>query len=155
MSNKEVDRARRRLDALFTQVSTLSGDPELQSHWARYLCVLASGFIETSVREILSDYTRSKAHPRVLSYVEQQLGRFQNPRMEAILQLVGAFDPTWRSELEIATEGEVAAAVNSIVTNRHAIAHGRTIGLSYTMMRQYYLSCVKLLELIESKCNEN
>lgn len=153
MRNKEVERARRRLDALFARVSTLSGDAELQSHWARYLCVLASGFIESSVREILSEYTKTKSHPRVLSYVEQQLRRFQNPNMEAILQLVGAFDPEWRSELDEATEGEVAAAVNSIVTNRHGIAHGRTIGLSYVIMHQYYLSSIKLLELVDSKCN--
>lgn len=154
MRNKEVVRARQRLDDLFERVSSLSGDPELQSHWARYLCVLASGFIENSMRQILGEYARTKAHPRVLSYVDQQLRRFQNPNMEAILQLIGAFDPVWRSEVKDATEGEVSAAINSIVTNRHGIAHGRTIGMSYVDMRQYYLNSVKLLELIDSKCSE-
>lgn len=58
MKNRETIQAKDRLDDLFSRVNEFSGDLELQSHWARYLCVRVSGFIETSIRSILSEYAR-------------------------------------------------------------------------------------------------
>ncbi len=56
MKNRETVQAKDRLDYLFSRVNEFSEDLELQSHWARYLCVRVSGFIETSIRSILSEY---------------------------------------------------------------------------------------------------
>lgn len=153
--NKEVLRSQLRLDDLFEKVSHLSNDPELQAHWARYLCVLVSGFLETSIRQIFSEYTKTKAHPKIVNYVEKQLERFQNPNVEAVLQLAGAFDPSWRSELEDTVDEEVLAAVNSVVTNRHSIAHGRNVGLSYVVMREYYINSRKLIKSIDEQCSNS
>lgn len=153
--NKEVLRSQSRLDDLFDKVSRLSEDPELQAHWSRYLCVLVSGFLETSIRQIFSEYTKTKAHPKIVNYVEKQLERFQNPNVESVLQLAGAFDPSWRSELEDTVDEEVLAAVNSIVTNRHGIAHGRNVGLSYVVMREYYMNSRKLIEFIDEQCSNS
>ena len=50
MKNKKVVSHKQRLDALFDKVKALDSEPELISHWSRYLCVLVSGFIEASVR---------------------------------------------------------------------------------------------------------
>lgn len=152
--NKEVLRSRSRLDDLFNKVSDLSEDPELQAHWSRYLCVLVSGFLETSIQEIFREYTKTKASPKIVNYVEKQLERFQNPNAESVLQLAGAFDPSWRFELENTVDEEVLAAVNSIVTNRHGIAHGRTVGLSYSVMREYYVNSCKLVEFLEKQCGQ-
>ena len=77
----EIIRRRDRLDHLFSRVETFTGDIELQSHWARYLCILVAGFIETSIRGILSEYSRSKATPQVANYAEHQLRFFQNPNI--------------------------------------------------------------------------
>lgn len=150
--NKEVLRAQSRLDDLFGKVSSLSHDPELQAHWSRYLCVLVSGFLETSIRQIFSEYTKTKASPTIVNYVEKQLERFQNPNVESVLQLAGAFDPSWRTKLEDTVDEEVLSAVNSIVTNRHGIAHGRNIGLSYAVMYEYYINSRKLVESIDKQC---
>ena len=153
--NKEVLRSQSRLDNLFGKVSYMSDDPELQAHWSRYLCVLVSGFLETSIREIFSEYTKTKASPKIVNYVERQLERFQNPNAEAILQLAGAFDPSWRSDLEDTVDEQIIAAVNSIVTNRHGIAHGRNVGLSYRVMYDYYINSRKLVELIDRQCSDS
>lgn len=152
--NKEVLRSQSRLDDLFEKVSSLPDDPELQAHWSKYLCVLVSGFLETSIREIFSEYTKTKASPKIINYVEKQLERFQNPNVESVLQLAGAFDPSWRSNLENTVDEEVLSAVNSIVTNRHGIAHGRNVGLSYAVMYQYYVNSRKLVELIDEQCRQ-
>jgi len=130
MKNIEVVRYQQRLDALFEKVEDIS-DIELQSHWARYLCILVSGYLETSVRTIYGEYTSKRADKNVANYVSSRLGSFQSPKMGNILELTRAFSLQWAEELENATEGELKESVDSIVANRHNIAHGRDVGISY------------------------
>ncbi|MBD1930582.1 MULTISPECIES: HEPN domain-containing protein [Cyanophyceae] len=153
MKNIEVKRERQRIDDLFTKISSLPDDIELKSHWARYLCIRVSGFLENSVRAIYSQYAKKKAVPYVANFVERKLEDFQNPKMEKILQLTGLFSPEWESELRKVTEGELKDAVDSIVSNRHNIAHGRDVGITYVRVKEYYNKALKVIDLIENQCN--
>lgn len=143
-----------RLDSLIAGVDSTrpEPDPELIAHWTRYLCVLASGLIEVSIREAFSEYAKTKAETRVGSYVERQLDRFQNPKMSKILDLAGAFDPVWARELRDKTAGEMNDAVDSIVNNRNRIAHGDNVGLSLYQLQAYYRSACRMLDMIETLC---
>lgn len=152
MKNIEIVRYQQRLDALFEKVKDIS-DLELQSHWARYLCILVSGYLETSVRAIYGEYTSKRADENVANYVSSRLGSFQSPKMGNILELTRAFSRQWAEELENATEGELKESVDSIVANRHNIAHGRDVGISYVTIREYYQNAVKVVELIEDQCS--
>ncbi len=149
---QRLDNLFERLDKLFSKDSDFSGEIELQSHWARYLCILVSGFLETSVQAIYSQYAREKATPYVANYVTRKLKRFTNPKMEDILTLSGMFSKEWRDHLENATEGELKAAVDSIVANRNQIAHGVDVGISFVTIRGYYQSAVKVVDVIEKTC---
>ena len=153
MKNPIAVQAKNRLDDLFDRVKEFSGDPELQSHWARYLCVQASGFIEISVRAILVEYAKDKSAPPVANYVERQLNRLQNPNMERILQLLRSFRSTWADELKSRTEGEPKDAIDSIIANRNNIAHGKNVGITYTTVHRNYQSALTVIELIEEQCN--
>ena len=152
MRNIEIVRRQQRLDDLFEKVKGVS-DLELQSHWARYLCVLVSGYLETSVRAIYSEYSSKRADGNVANYVSSRLERFQSPRMGNILELTRAFSRQWAEELENATEGELKESVDSIVANRHNIAHGRDSGISYARIRENYQNAIKVIEFIEKQCS--
>jgi RiboL-PSP-HEPN len=154
MRNIEVHRQIQRLNNLFSLISTISDDVETQSHWAKYLCVLVSGFVETSVRSIFSCYVQTKAAPTVVNFVKISLRRFQNVNMEAILQLARSFDPTWGEELQKATEGERKDAIDSIAANRNLISHGESVGITYVRIRNYYKRVLEVMELLEGKCLE-
>lgn len=152
MTNPHVNSFRDRLDSLFDRIEGFHGDMELQAHWARYLCVLCSGYLEEAVRTIYGTHVRSHTHSHVANYVETTLQGFQNPNMEKILKLTGAFKPEWRRKLESETEGELKDAVDSIVANRHLIAHGRNVGLTYATVKSYYTRAKKVISLIERNC---
>lgn len=153
MRNIDIVRREQRLDSLFAKAGRVARDPELQSHWARYLCMLVSGFLETSIRAIFARYASERAHPQVASFVTAQLGFLQNPKMGKILELVGKFSPDWQKQLEAETSGEIKAAVNSIVTNRNKIAHGEDVSLGLVGLQRYYKSAKKLVRLIEQQCD--
>ena len=152
MNTLEAVRYKQRLDNLFKQISAFSGNPELQSQWARYLCVLVSGFLEVSICATFNQFVRNSASPQVANFVKRELDGFQNPKMGKIIELTRAFNPEWANELETATEGELKDAVNSIVANRHNIAHGRDVGITYTHIKNYYEDAIKVVDRIEKIC---
>jgi hypothetical protein len=154
MKHISIVRNIQHLDDLFAKISAFSEEFELQSHWAKYLCILVSGFLETSVRIIYSDYANNKAAPNVAKYVDSSLKRFQNPDMDRILQLTGSFNSQWRETLKNATEDELGASVNSIINNRHRIAHGLSSDITYARIQDYYKGAIRVIELIEEQCDE-
>jgi hypothetical protein len=136
-----------RLDALFAKIGALPEDDlELRSHWARYLCVLASGYLEVATREILVEVARAQGAPVLVRFVAERLADFQNPKMEKILGLVGDFSLEWESELRARSEGEIKDAVDSIVDNRHKIAHGENVGISYAVIERYWVDAKRAMQ---------
>ena len=73
--------------------------------------------------------------------------------MENILALTGAFNRHWAEKLQRETEGELKDSVDSIVANRHNIAHGQNSGISYIRIRDYYQNARKVILLIEEQCS--
>jgi hypothetical protein len=116
MKNREIISNKQKLDHLFKKITAFSEDTDLQSHWARYLCILVSGFLETSVRIIYREYAKSKATPQVANFVVGKLEDFQNPKMEKILQLTGLFSTDWANELRLETDGELKDAAGGVTT---------------------------------------
>ncbi len=149
MNNVQVVQHKQRLDALFDKAAELTNDAELLSNWAKYLCVLASGFIEASVRTLIREYVGARANREVSHYVSQKLRRFQNAKMSKILDLLGDFSSEMRENLDTATKGELKDAIDSVVSNRHQIAHGGFVGMSYVNIKDYYDRSVQVIEKIE------
>ena len=151
MSLVEITRQRQRLDDLFEKAKDLP-DPAIQSHWSRYLCVLVSGFLENSVRLTYTEYARSRANESVADFVESRLRQFQNPKMGTIIELAGGFSQEWRARLESDTKGRLGESVNSVVANRHKIAHGESVGLTLHTLTQYYADTLKVVDLLRRQC---
>jgi hypothetical protein len=146
-----IHQQKKHLDDLFKAARNLN-DLEMQSHLSRYLCVLVSGFLENSVEFCLSEYSRRVSNPVVSNFVSVKLRGFQNPKMGAILEVFGSFDPEWKTQIEAATQGQLSDSVNSIMGNRHRIAHGESVALSLGSMAGYYQDAVKVVELLQSIC---
>jgi hypothetical protein len=146
-----IHRQKQHLDELFRAARNLS-DVEMQSHWSRYLCVLVSGFLENSVELCLSEYTRRGTNPAVSNFVSSKLRSFQNPKMSAIAEIFGSFNPDWRTQIEAATQGQLSDSVNSIVGNRHKIAHGESVSLSLSSITAYYEDAAQVVDLLQKTC---
>lgn len=73
--------------------------------------------------------------------------------MDKILKVTGTFNPDWARRLEQIVEGEIKDAVVSIVATRNKIAHGDSVGITYTKMKAYYRCAIKLVEFLEKQCD--
>lgn len=68
---------------------------------------------------------------------------------------VRAFDQAWANELEIFLDNDSASrkdAIDSIMANRHLIAHGRNTSISVARVRDYLDKAVEVIEFIETQC---
>ncbi len=149
MNHKDVVRLDQRLSALFDKAQGFASDPELQSHWAKYLCVLTSGFLEQSIRILYREYCAKRAAKQVARYVSVSLSGFRNPKMGKILQLTRRFDKDWARQLESKCAGAVKDSIDSVMDNRHKIAHGESVVIGLVGMREYYRHARKVLDYIE------
>jgi len=143
---------KQKMDQLFARLKDFIDDDELAAHWSRYLCVLLSGFIENSLKILITEYTNKKSHPNVSNYVSKQISFITNLNYERIQQLLGAFSDNWRSNYEANITDEQKDAIDSIVANRHNIVHGRSVGVSPVQIKEYYTSVLKVVNIIEDKC---
>lgn len=133
----EVRRRKARLSAVIDSIDGAGLAPELTSHYARYLCVLLSGFAEQSVKELVTHYCRTSANPKIQRYVGQQLKRLRNIDHEKLKQLVEAFDVQWWSELAARYPDELSA-FDSVATLRNNISHGGDAGVTMATLKQYF-----------------
>jgi hypothetical protein len=148
----QITREKQRLADTFKRASALKGDAELSSDMARYLCVLVSGFLEQVLIEVLLEHTRQRAHESVQNYVGRKLRKFTTANAQNITDLIGSFDPLWGEDLRKYLIDEYKDAVDSVVNNRHAVAHGRAIGITMSGVQKYYEKVVEVVDHITELC---
>ena len=150
---QEVARLEQRLDTVFTRVKMLGGDAELQSDFSRYLCILVSGYLETSAKELVLEYSRKCGNASLQRFVDQRTKQFTNAKTEKLKSLLNDFNPDWQSSLEAYVVDDLKDAVDSIVTLRNKIAHGQSVGLTYQTVSNYYSRVKLVVSYIASLCD--
>ena len=144
----EISRLRRRLEATFSRVPSSSADLEVQADYAKYLCVLVSGFFENARVALVLHYAEKRSAPEIAAFVERQLDRWTNPNSEKIATLFGSFNPDWRLAVEGYLVDERKDSVNSLVALRHKIAHGESVGTSLSQVKAHYKTILEVVDFL-------
>lgn len=145
----EVTRRRQQLDATFDRARGLDAGAELLSDFARYLCVLVSGFVEQATIELLIEYVRIRSAPRIQSYVEHHVRRLSNLNTPKLIDVLCSFDPEWRSELETFIVDEYKDALDGIVDLRNTVAHGGYAGgVTLSRVDGYYARIKTIIDRV-------
>lgn len=146
---------RQRIDTLFSKVASIS-NPADQSEWSKYLCVLVSGFIEESLRVLLEEYTRTHSAPNIQNFVEKQIGNITNCKTSRILEVLSKFSQDWANDFSNQIQAtssiadEIKNSIDSVIANRHDIAHGRNVGITYTRISNYYNNIKKAVDILDT-----
>lgn len=148
----EVKRMQQRLDETFKRCANVGTDLELRSDFARYLCVLVSGYLEKSVSELVVEHARKAGAPSLGRFVDQRTRNFTNAKSQKLKDLLGDFDPEWRTLLEARLTGELKDAVDGVVSLRNKIAHGDSVGVTYSTISDYYARVQKVVDYIADLC---
>lgn len=150
MRNQEISKQLQYIDNLFNKSNDLAKlDIEILSHWGKYLCVLSAGIIENGIKEIYGEFVKNAASVPVAKFARQKLSRIRNPKTGTILEVANSFKSTWMVSLnEYVNENGRKEAIDSIMTNRHNIAHGKKSTITVTSVKDYYKKAIQVIEYI-------
>lgn len=151
-NNIELDRQYIKINNLIAETKTrFEPDDEMQSHMAKYLCILCSGFLENAIKSTLSDFAEEKTNNEmVLAYVKSQLQRINNPNAKKIRETAKIFSAAWEERLNVfMQDNDKASAINYIIKDRHKIAHGKDSEITIRRIEQYFNKVVDVFVFIE------
>lgn len=154
MNNLELTRQIQRLNNLFDKTQNIiEGDIEIQSHWAKYLCVLSAGFLENVLFEIYGDFCKRTASEHVASFASKSLSKIQNPKTYRFIEVASSFKKAWGEDLAVfIEESGRKEAINSIIANRHLIAHGKNSNITVVRLKEYLEKAIEVVNFIECQC---
>ena len=147
-----------RLKRLFEYADNLQDNPEIdteiKAHFAQYLCIQTSGFIETSVKTILQEYVRSKTKDQpTLNLVNARMKRTLNPARSTLLPFIGEFSKDWSESIKVGLRNELGTSLDSVVSIRNQIAHGEDVTLALHDMQEYFEHAQEVVQLVYEQCN--
>ena len=138
-----------RLDETFSRAMRFDSEPEVESDYARYLCILVTGFLEKAVEQAILNYVDSQGNHRLSSYVAETLRSSRSMRAETILKIVGDFDEQWKSNLALKLTPRHREAIGSVYASRNKIAHGEDVDLPYRQVSSDYALVREAVGFIE------
>lgn len=124
-------RYRERIENLIDEFQAAAGvdisEIEMRAHWAKYICILVSGYLEQSVKEIVMEYADKVSVPRIRKYVLKTWADSRNMRFQAIQEILDNLDEKWAAEFDqwLQQKDERKKEINEIIAWRNYIAHGK------------------------------
>jgi hypothetical protein len=149
----ELSRQAQFIKDLIRKDSVLNADIEMQSHWAKYICVLISGFLENAIHLIYSEYVKKVSNEKVSQFSIRQIKKIQNPKANKVVEIAKSFDSDWGNKLEKYLDDDGRKeAIDTIMNNRHLIAHGKPSNITLAPLNEYFKKTIKACEFIENQC---
>lgn len=144
----KLEQQEKKLDKLFLTVQGIS-DEEEKALLSKFLCVRASGFVESSIRNLVGEFTSGTSPKQIQSYVNKETKYITNLRYDKLLEILNSFDKNWKEAFETKINDEQKAALNTIVSNRNNIAHGENDAISYNLMVNYYQRIKEVVDILK------
>ena len=152
MNSKSAQELLDSIDKTISDIDTISGsNPLKDSYLAKFLVVYICGIYEEVIENILIDFTsKNTARSEIISYVEESVDiSFRNPDFDKIISLISRLkNSLWITELN-KMKSSAGTALDSIVTNKNGIAHGQSITITLSEIKQYYLNSRPFVEKID------
>ncbi len=134
----EHEKIAQRIDVIYKMLGDFSPDQTfLIAQLANYTCILLSAYIERAVVGLINDYCAKRGAPTVAAFVASQIGRFQNPSSDKVERLLVGFGEPISARVRTLLTEEVRSAVDSVVSNRNNLAHGRNATVTFSMLKTW------------------
>lgn len=131
------------------RASGFTDAPDVEADYARYLCVLVTGFLEQAVERVILGYVDAQGNRRLSRYIAKRLQPNRNMRAKQLLDIVGQFDEDWRSQLDEKLTTRHRDAIGSVYASRNKIAHGEDVDLPYRQIHNDYVMVKEAVGFLE------
>jgi len=126
-------------------------DPELFSMLSSYLVVFISGIYEDCIEYLFIQRAGKNEDKELENLIKVLIDRhFRNPRYEKIKELVKALEPKYGNQLESKIDLKSKEGIDSIVSNKDNVAHGKTSNATLNDINIYHDNASKIFEELEN-----
>ncbi len=139
------------LDNQYEKVKLVEDD-EIKSMLTKFLCVRTSGLLENYIKARIGDYTQSRVPKEVNRYISQKFKDITNLKCNRLKDVLDSFSNKWSEEFHTYLEEheQQKNSIESLITNRHNIAHGQNAGMSFSNLEQYYADVKAVITKLET-----
>lgn len=139
----------RRIDDLITTMDAMQDD-ELKSHFAKYVCIKVSGYLENVVKTLVSKYIEKSCPSAIQTFVKNKMRNTTNLSTDKMLLFLENFDKNWRDKFEDEISEKASSSLNSIIANRNQIAHGGQDNISPRTIKEYYSDLKDVVKILQN-----
>lgn len=129
----------------FTAISPLE-----KSYLAKFLIVFICGIYEETIETIINEMSQQNSTPEISSFVSQTMNAtFRNPDIDNVCKCLSRFNRTWKTQIKNLPQQD-KGALNSIVNNKNALAHGQPVTVSLSDVIQFYNDSKNIILYIDN-----
>lgn len=127
------------LDDLKKQISDVDDD-EVKSSLVKLFCVRTAGMLEVFVKTRISEYFKNKVPKEISRFLSAKFKDITSLKSSKLKDVLMSFSTEWGAEFDeyLADHEQQKSSLDSIIAQRHSIAHGQPSSLSLASMSQYY-----------------
>lgn len=130
---------------------TCTKGTEIESILTKYLLVYICGAYETEIKKMVAERAAKAGDKELESFIRSTIRTFRSLRIEDIRgSLLGRFSDGYKSSFDSKILGtEAATRFSNIILNRHSLAHGREINITFDELVESYYKAEQVLNAIK------
>lgn len=127
-------------------------DEEIKSFLAKLFCIRTAGLIEVFLKTRISEYSKKKVPNEINRFLTVKFKDITNLKSSKFEEVLSNFSVDWASKFRQYMEEheQKKASLDSLIAQRHSIAHGQASNISMTSMTQYYEDVKTILNHLDS-----
>ena len=129
----------RDLDNLKTKIDGVD-DEEVKSSLLKLFCVRTAGLLEVFLKTRISEYSKGKVPPEINRFMTAKFRDITNLKSSKFLDVLTSFSVDWADKFRnyLEEHEQEKDSLDSIIAQRHSIAHGQSSTIGSASMKQYY-----------------
>lgn len=135
----------RDLDNLKTKIEQ-EGDDEIKSYLVKLLCIRTAGLLEVFLKTRISEYSKGKVPKEINRFMTSKFKDITNLKSSKFEDVLRSFSEEWSEKFRdyLDFHEQEKNSLDSVISQRHTIAHGQPSNIGSVSMMQYY-NDVKLI----------
>ncbi len=139
------------IDEAIRKVESHKGDAEIASYLSSFLAVMVCGIYEECIEHLICQRAAKAQDSEIYQYVKSTVAEsFRNPKFARIVEMLAKFSHVYANNMKNSIEEKSKIALDSIVDNKNAIAHGRPANLTISDIKDYHNRCIPIFEFLEN-----
>lgn len=129
-------------------ITAEKAEDEIQSIFAKYLCVRVSGYLECCLKEEINSFVEKRCSRQIQSFIATAIKNTTNLTSDKITETLKRFSQNWSENFKNNMTEELMQSVGSIYNNRNSIAHGGSCNISLRDVKQHYSNIQNVVNVI-------